>query len=228
MRILRMEIPMNFTMEFLENQVQHTIGANELEDSPSLVDILIFRNGAGTQLPASNDVAFCIEVQQLDSPFYVHKEESYELELFRDFYVNNDMLSTLNTNNKILQVVASIFAQENDYNDCLLLNREKKVVSALNGNLFLVNGKTVKTAPLKDGCIDGIVRKRIIKVFDTYADYAFEEDSISPFELQKADEMFITNIEDGIQPITKYRKKEFANSVSKKLLEKLNEQVDQE
>jgi branched-chain amino acid aminotransferase len=221
-----MEIPMNFTMEFLEEQVLNTIMASELGDGPSLVDILIIRDGAGALFPTRNEVAFCIEVNELESNFYILKAGRYEVELFRDFYVNRDMLSNLNTTNKVLNVVGSIFAMENDYDDCILLNHDKKVVSALNSNLFLVNGNTIKTPPLKDGCTDGIIRKKIIKHLEASVDYQFEESSISPFELQKADEMFLTNIENGIRPITKYRKKEFANSVSKKLLEELNEQVD--
>ncbi|MGI9552316.1 MAG: aminotransferase class IV [Aurantibacter sp.] len=228
MRILRMEIPMSFTMEFLEEQVLNTLSANELIDCPAIVHILVFREGVGSNLPESNDVAFCIEVSELDSSFYIAKEGRYEVELFRDFYLNADMLSTLNTNNKILNVVGSIFAEENDYDDCLLLNHEKMVVAALSGNLFLIKGNTIKTPPLRDGCPNGVIRKRIIKLIEGSTDREFEENSISPFELQKADEIFITNIEDGIRPITKYRKKEFANSVSKKLLEMLNEQVDQE
>ena len=53
-------------------------------------------------------------------------------------------------------------------------------------------------------------------------EYKFEEASISPFELQKADELFITNVIVGIQPISKYRKKEYTNTVAKNLLAKLN------
>jgi branched-chain amino acid aminotransferase len=49
-----------------------------------------------------------------------------------------------------------------------------------------------------------------------------EEVSISPFELQKADEIFITNVIMGIQPISKYRKKEFKTAVARELLAKLN------
>jgi branched-chain amino acid aminotransferase len=49
-------------------------------------------------------------------------------------------------------------------------------------------------------------------------------EAISPFDLQKADE-FITNVIKGIQPITKYRKKEFDVVLAKVLLEKLNEVV---
>ena len=48
------------------------------------------------------------------------------------------------------------------------------------------------------------------------------EKPISPFDLQKSDELFISNVIKGIQPITKYRKKIFETNVSKQLIDKLN------
>ena len=56
-------------------------------------------------------------------------------------------------------------------------------------------------------------------------EYTLEEASISPFEIQKADEMFITNVITGIQPVSKYRKKQFKTDVAKALLQKLNVKV---
>ena len=53
-------------------------------------------------------------------------------------------------------------------------------------------------------------------------EFKVEEISISPFELQKADEMFITNVISGIIPITRYRKKEYAKDTAQNLLAKLN------
>ena len=49
-----------------------------------------------------------------------------------------------------------------------------------------------------------------------------EERPISPFELQKADELFLTNTKQGIQSVSKYRKKEYNNIVATNLLGKLN------
>ena len=42
MRIMRMEIPMNFTMEFLEEQLLNTIASNGLENSPARVRLSVF------------------------------------------------------------------------------------------------------------------------------------------------------------------------------------------
>jgi branched-chain amino acid aminotransferase len=62
----------------------------------------------------------------------------------------------------------------------------------------------------------------LIAILGSLDTYQFEEAFISPFELQKADELFITNAIKGIQPITKYRKKEYGTTVAADLLGKLN------
>ena len=222
MRILRMEIPMDFTMEFLEGQLLACLEANDLLEGPARIRFTVFRNNGGLYLPQTNDVSYIIEAKLLDSPFFTLDNTAYEVELFKDFYVNPDMLSTLKTNNKAINVVGSIFASENGYQNCLLLNNQKMVVEALNGNLFLVKDGYIKTPPLKDGCLNGIVRKKLIAILGSLEKYRFEEAHISPFELQKADELFITNAISGIQPITKYRKKEYNTSVAADLLGKLN------
>lgn len=222
MRILRMEIPMDFTMEFLEENIQAVISANHLSDGPARIRLTIFRNEGGLYLPETHTISYIIEAKPLQNPFYILDDDCYEIELFKDFYVNPDMLSTLKTNNKIINVVGSIFAQENDYDNCLLLNNDKQIVEALNGNFFLVKGNIVKTPPLKDGCLSGIIRKKLMEIVDKLEGYELQENSISPFELQKADELFITNSIIGIRPITKYRKKEFNDVVARDLLGKLN------
>jgi branched-chain amino acid aminotransferase len=220
MRILRMEIPMTFTLEFFEEEILKTVKATNLNNAR--VRFTVYRNANGLYLPSTNDVAYLIEASTLESAFYILNDAPYEVELFKDFYVNADLLSTLKSSNRLINVVGSIFANENDYQNCLLLNNNKSVVETLNGNLFLVKGNTIKTPPLTDGCLNGIVRKQLISILEKLEDYEIEETSISPFELQKADELFITNSIIGIQPITKYRKKLFENNVSKELLGKLN------
>lgn len=222
MRILRMEIPMNFTMEHLEDLMINTIKANDLDKDPTRVRLTVFRKKGGLYTPDTNNISFIIEVKPIQSSFYNIEDTDYEVALFKDFYLNPDMLSTLKTNNRILNVVGSVFAKENKYQNCLLLNTNKSVVEALNGNLFMVKGKVIKTPPLADGCLNGIIRSKLIAIVAQIEEFTLIEESISPFELQKADELFITNAIVGIKPITKYRKKDFGNTVAKNLLGKLN------
>ena len=222
MRILRMEIPMNFTMEFIEEQINNTLEQNNLVDASSRVKITVFRNEGGLYAPHTNEVSFLISVKAIDEDFYLLNTNFYEVDLFKDYYISPSLLSTLKTNNKALNVVGSIYAKENNLHNCFVLNTDKKVVEALNGNMFLVKDDIIKTPPLSDGCLKGIMRKQLIDIVNSLPEYTLEEASISPFELQKADELFITNVIVGIQPVTKYRKKEFSTEVAKALLQKLN------
>tara|TARA_R110000765_G_scaffold63378_7_gene123177 strand:- start:2581 stop:3441 length:861 start_codon:yes stop_codon:yes gene_type:complete len=222
MRILRMEIPMNFTMEFMEEEILKLISEDGLRETKQ-IKFTVYRNTCDNNFSKSdNSISYFITSTTLINPFFVLDDKAYEVELFKDFYKNSSMLSNLDTNNKILNVVGSIYAQENDYQDCLLLNERKQVIEALNGNVFIVKGNQVKTPPITDGCVNSVIRKKIIDIVSKLNEVEFLEESLSPFELQKADELFIANNVNGLVSITKYRKKDFVNTTAKSLIGKLN------
>jgi len=228
MRILRMEIPMSFTMEFLEQEILKTIEANGWSDCVTRVRFNIDRGEGGKYLPFNQNINYSIVTEKIEGELYCISEGStYTIDIFKDYFVAPSLLSTLKTNNKIINVLGSIYAKENDLDNCILLNTNKNVVEALNGNLFIVNGNTLKTPPLEDGCLKGIMRKQLIDVIKKDNSYEISETSISPFELQKADELFITNVIVGIQSITNYRKKAYSNEVTKELLGQLNRKIAQ-
>lgn len=222
MRIMRMEIPSNFSPEFLEQEIQQLIKENKLENSPVRIKFTVLRKQGGYYTPTTLDIDYFITVEELTDSFYLLNSDNYEVELFKDHYINSGLLSTIKSNNKAVNVLGGIYASENGYENCLLLNENKTVVEALNGNLFLVSDNKVKTPPLTDGALNGIIRKQLISVIKTMQELEIEEAPISAFELQKADELFITNVIVGIQPVTKYRKKEYKMEVAKEILSKLN------
>ena len=224
MRICRMEIPMNFTMEYFESQILNLIAT--FSDSNSYrVRFSVYRDSDGFYLPKTRNVQFIVAASSLNSDLYAIGKESYEVELYKDFYVSKQLLSTLKTNNKMLQITGSIFADENGYDNCLVLNDEKNVVEALQSNLFMKTGNLVVTPPVSDGCLNGIMRKQILELLKKIEGIEVKEASISPFDLQKADELFLTNVISGIQPITKYRKKEYTTEFASDVLKRLNAKI---
>ena len=222
MRILRMEIPMHFTPEFLESQIMDLVDTQSEKAKSYRVKLTVFRATGGYYTPTSNAVKFTIALAPLDSDIYNSHTDSCEIELFKDYFIAPNLLSTLKTNNKAINVVGSIFAKENNYDNCLLLNTNKNIIEALNGNVFLVKDNVIKTPPLADGCLKGIIRDQLIDMISKSDNYDLIETSISPFELQKADEIFITNVIQGIKPVTKFRKKTYTTEVAKKFQNKLN------
>ena len=224
MRIVRMQIPNNFTLEYLEEQVLNLAKANNCENS-ARVRLTVFRNDGGFYLPQTRTVSFLIQVSPLNETYYSFSDAMYEVDLYKDFYITKQLLSTIKTTNKMINITGSIFADENDLQNCLLLNNEKNVVEALNGNLFMLIGNQLITPSIEDGCLNGIMRKQVLQIAKKMENLEVLEQPISPFDLQKADELFITNVITGIQPISKYRKKEYKSDLSKVLLEKINDLI---
>ncbi len=222
MRVIRMEIPMNFTMEYLEEQILTLAKSKNLAIS-SRARITVYRNDGGYYLPQDNTVSFLISVEGLDTALYSINQKEYIVDLYTDFYVVKQLLSSIKTTNKIINITASIFANENGLDNCLLLNDSKNVIEALQGNFFMLKGNTLTTPPVSEGCLNGVMRKQILELARKIANLEVVEAIISPFDLQKANELFITNVIKGIQPITKYRKKEFTTEFASKLVRNLND-----
>ena len=216
MRMLRMKIPMEFTLEFLENEILKTVAVQENAISYR-VRLNIFRKDGGFYTPKTNKIDFSIQVYE---NLYQIKD-SYSLDVFKDFYNYSGLLSTIKTNNRMLNTLASIFAEENDLDNCILLNEKKGVVEVTNGNIFIVKGTVIKTPALDQGCIKGIIRSKVIEILLKNKDFTIEETSISPFEIQKADEVFITNAIIGVQPVSSYKKKQFISKVGTRIANNL-------
>jgi branched-chain amino acid aminotransferase len=165
-------------------------------------------------------------MESLENRLYSIDKEVYKVDLYTDFYVAKQLLSSIKTTNRLINITASIFANENDLDNCILLNDSKNVIEALQGNIFMLNEKKLITPPVSEGCLNGIMRKQILNLARTIENIEVVEETISPFDLQKADELFITNVIKGIQPITRYRKKEFTINFSRLLVQKLNDSIE--
>jgi branched-chain amino acid aminotransferase len=222
MRVIRMEIPMNFTMEYFEELILELVIAKQIQTS-ARARITVFRNDGGYYLPKTNTVSFLVNAEPLLDPLYLLNQKEYVVDLYTDFYISKQLLSSIKTTNKIINVTASIYANENGLDNCILLNDSKNVVEALQGNFFMLKGSKLVTPPISEGCLNGVMRKQILSLARKMENLEVVEEIISPFDLQKADELFITNVIKGIQPISKYRKKEFTIDLATELIRKLNE-----
>ncbi|MDP6922769.1 MAG: aminotransferase class IV [Lutibacter sp.] len=215
MRMLRMEIPMFLTVEYFEEEILKTVAENVLKDAR--VRLTVFRNDGGLYKPENKGISYVVEVFPLNE----ERKHDYQMALYKDFYIHAGLLSTLKTTNRITNVLASIYADENGYDNCVLLNEHKRVVEAINGNIFIVKDKGIFTPPLSEGCVKGVMRAVLISACEKRTDYRIQEAALSPFDIQKADEIFITNAVIGIQPVTHYRKRFFNTDVSTKLFEEV-------
>jgi branched-chain amino acid aminotransferase len=222
MRLLRMEIPMTFTPEYFVDQCMQLIQAQEVNSPAWRLRLTVFRDSGGRYTPDHNRVAFVIGCEPLSQDRFSDEVTNYTVDLYKDHYVQAGMLPNLKTNNKILNVLGSIFAKENDLDNCILVNDNKEVVEALQSNLFLLFGQEIHTPPLTSGCLDGIIRKQIIRLSKDL-NLTLKETAINPFDLQKADELWLSNSIQGIRAVTNYRRKTYQPQLYPKAVALLNE-----
>ena len=225
LRIIRIEIPILYTPEYFEDQILKTI-SRVSKNFSGRVRLSIFRSGEGLYTPKSMEPTFIIHCFQQDKLFFeIESSSSYKVDLFKDYYVNDNLLSNLKTNNKIINVLAAIYSKENEIDNCIILNSKKNVVEFLNGNLFLIKDNIIKTPPLSSGCLRGVMRKKIIDYIKFFDKLTLKEIDISPFELLSADEIWVTNSIKGIIPVTDYRKKSLSNTIAAEFVNFLNKKI---
>ena len=223
MRQLRMDIPMDFTLEYLEGEIVKTVEASGGKGLPNEVRITVFRNAGNRMLPDVSAVSYVIDITPLTGAEYPKRTPALLADLFKDYYVQADGLSRLPHNSKLPFVLAAIYAEDNGYDTCLILNHRKEVALGLHGNLFLRRGPEIKTPPLSAGCPDGILRGFLLKQQWEKHPYQLVEGEISPFELQQADELFMADITTGITSVGQYRKAHYSRDAAHFITTMLND-----
>ena len=163
MRILRIDIPDHFTPDFFEKNIMrlHNVISN---NACSRVRLSVFRNSAGKYRPLSNECKFLISCENLKSKKFTINQGNYKVDIFKEYYIDKQLISSIKSNNKIINVIASIYAKENLLDNCILLNNDKMVCEFINANLFLIKDGCFLTPDLKSGCLNGVMRKNIIRI----------------------------------------------------------------
>ena len=220
MRIIRLDIPDKYTPEFFKENIIK-IHNNISQTGNSRIRINIYRSSGGKYKPEKNTPSFIISCESINYNTYKLNEGHYEVDLYKDYYLDNQLISSIKSNNKILNVVASIYASENGFDNCILLNKDKLVSEFINSNLFIIKDEKIYTPTLKSGCLNGVVRKNLFKILSSSSFELCEQD-LSTFDITQSDEIFGTNIAQGIFSVTKFRKKDYDCSKTKKIISMLN------
>ena len=123
-----------------------------------------------------------------------------------------------------IYIQAAIYAQEKNIGDVLVLNSDDNIIEATSSNVFLVSGGDLYTPKLSSGPVGGVMRATIINLAISMGIKVFEC-NLTPQELLKADEVFLTNAVQGIKWVSSYRTKRYFNKTANKLLDAFNASI---
>ncbi|MBE9467665.1 MAG: aminotransferase class IV [Bacteroidetes bacterium] len=219
---LYMSVSDYFTPKYINNLIVKLLNRNKLFQGAK-IRLSVFRSDGASYKPLSNNISFIIEAEELEHAKYILNNKGLVIDIYNEIKKSADYFSDLSLSNALLFVLAEIYKQKNNIDDCIILNQENKIVEAVNSNIFIVKNNQLYTPSLTDGCIPNIMRNQIIKTALSLNYIVFDDCNIKPTDLLSADELFLTNAIFGIKWIVAYKNRRYFSKTSKILNNKLNE-----
>lgn len=135
----------------------------------------------------------------------------------------NKYLSEIKHLNRLEQVLARNEWDADDFQEGLMLSQQGLVIDGTMSNVFAVKDNRVFTPDISMCGVSGVMRKHVVAIAKEIGFEVYEK-NFDKSELERADELFLTNSLFGIWPIrliakTRYTK---VGSVTKKLQEEVN------
>jgi branched-subunit amino acid aminotransferase/4-amino-4-deoxychorismate lyase len=223
MSVLKMSPGKEFTIAFLSEMIGKLLNKNRVYKG-ARVRIVVFRDEGGLYTPDQNSISWIMESMPLENEKFELNKKGLTIDIFDEVHKPVNILSNIKTVNAIIFVLAGIYRKENKLDDCIILNQYGRLAEFVSSNLYLVNGNTIITPPLTEGCIAGTMRVSMIKAA-SLSGYKIEERGILEHHLLDAEEVFMTNAIRGIQWVGAYKEKRFFNFAARKLIVRLNEQA---
>lgn len=207
MRKMRMNIPLTYTLEFFQNLFNQKVIEEEGVEN-GIINFLVYRNSDGITWSKST-ISYFFEVDEKDDVLNIH-QRPLELDVIKEINVNNNLLSNIRVHCPE-NIYAGIYAQENDLDDVILLNPNKRIARSLSGNLMFLEGNVIKVPKHSEGAYISPLLENFVTFLHKNNLADIQEQEIIAFESQKADEILMISDETGIFSVGKIRNKTFDN-----------------
>lgn len=205
MRKMRMNIPLTYTLEFFQQLFTERVLNKGVNDG--IIVLLMYRNRTENSLEKT-EVAFYCEVKTIDDVLSIQR--GIEMDLIKEINVNTNLLSNIRVHCPE-NIYAEIYAKENDLDDVILLNPNKRIARSIFGNLLFLEGNSIKIPKQTEGAYISPLMENFVTFVHKHQLAEIAESEMIAFESQKAEEILMISDEKGIFSVTKIRNKTFDN-----------------
>lgn len=223
MTTLRMNVPAEFTSANIDVLIQELVKQNGIKGD-ARIRLTVFRNEGGRYTPETNDISFLIESEALESTGYHLNQKGLWVDVYAEIKKQVNKISTIKTGSSLLYVMAGLAKLSMRLDDCLLINENGNIIEAISSNVFVIKNGVLYTAPVTDGCVDGVMRKQVLEIARQHKILVFEQ-PLTVHTLTNGDELFLSNAIKGIQWVGQFKNKFYTNRSAVFFTEKLNEMI---
>ncbi len=151
---------------------------------------VMYRDSKGFYLPDSGKIKYFSEITSFNPPL---NHSNIQVGIYRVQPKAPGPLSNIKPGNSLLYVMASIWAKEKKFDDALLINTEGKIIEATSSNIFWFKNGQWYTPPLRDGCMQGIMREVFMEQNNVL------EKSCLKIDLDEAEKKILSNAIQGLR-----------------------------
>lgn len=205
-------------IQLLEQNIAGLLQENKL-GTYVRIRYTLFRQADGFYAPDNNNTGYLISAFPLEDT-YIFPEQGKPAILYTRQAKARGPFSCIKSISSLFYVMAGIAVKHAGAEDCLLLNTAGNVIEALSSNVFFWYNNTLITPPLSEGCVDGVLRRKILDLADKNG-IPFREQMVAEPEVMLADEIITTNAIRGIQYISSLNGKTYGSAKARELHELL-------
>jgi branched-chain amino acid aminotransferase len=211
LQLLKFELPRLFSGGKLADEILHLAEKNQVREL-GRVRLSVFR-GNGGLYDADRGLQYLIECWPLTDSFNRMNENGLVIGIYPDARKQIDLFSGLKSASFLPYTMASVYARENKLNDCLLLNSDGHICDSTIANLFILkDGRFITPGP-EQGAVDGVMRNYLVREMRA-GGYTVEESPVHVYDVEMAEEVFLTNAIHGIRWVRQFRDSNYSNNRS--------------
>ncbi len=191
MTALYIDVPESFSERYLHDLVLTLIDRNNLSDGPARIKLQVWRQPGGLYTPTTHAANWLVTAKP-GQPFAL--TDKPRLGIFRDVRLSPSRFSAFKTLNAIPYVLAGLYRQQHAFDEVVLLDTNGHLAECVASSLFWVKNHQLITPSLESGCIDGIIRRQLLRTQQV------QEGLFLPTVLENADAVFCANV-SGVQTL---------------------------
>ena len=217
-------VPTSWNATWFRTRLLELCQANRI-DQGGRIRLTFFRAGGGRYTPESDGVTWVAEAEALATNAFELNEKGHRVDIFPEMKKPLDHVANFKNLSCGLYVQSGLWARERSFEESLITNTRNHVIESTRSNLFLVSNGVLYTPGLDSGTTGGIMRAAVANLASGNG-YKVYECDLTPQELLRADELFLTNAIRGIQWVSSYRTKRYFHTTADALLALLNDSLE--
>ena len=214
MQTLQFEISKHFTPDKLKEEIE--LLAKKNNHSSARIRLNIYRGDGGLYDAKNHTPNYIIQTWLLPEGNGMWNSNGLVVGIYEDVKKTCDIISNIKHNNYLPYVLAALKAKKEKWNDAIILNTMGNICDSTIANIFIIKDGIISTPSLKEGCVAGIMRKKIIQELAA-THFELIEKEITKDELISADEVFFTNSMYNIRWVQRIENKEYVTTITQKI-----------